>query len=382
MAKGRVVILVLMDALAIHVVSSLADYVTDRLGAEPSWASYLFAPVPTITAVCKEAVLTGVTPDRACGKLPQALLRAYRLDASELQVSANWEDAERTALHPCTRLLVHRDNRLDDRLHQTASYASLLEDCVGLFARTAALLARWVDDFRCINQSAPIVLLTADHGFTYGPPPDRSMDGEGMGGAPRCIEINGDAANAERDDPSLTVPDRVRFHLPKSFLAARGRRFGSDTATGWTLAHGGLLPEEVVIPVLEWFGDQDLVCWPNVEFPDGAEFDRNRWLLPVVLSNPYSRSLNAGSMLVGVSGSGRGEECRFPPLDGGSEHRLEFQLSGDNLPDGEKLGVDVTIKIHASRGQGESSQTRQYLVARAKRLMERTVEQDDFEGMF
>ena len=135
LAKGRAVILVLMDALAIHVVSSLADYVTDRLGAEPSWASYLFAPVPTITAVCKEAVLTGVTPDRACGKLPQALLRAYRLDASELQVSANWEDAERTALRPSTRLLVHRDNRLDDRLHQTASYASLLEDCVGLFAQ-------------------------------------------------------------------------------------------------------------------------------------------------------------------------------------------------------------------------------------------------------
>ncbi len=272
---------------------------------------------------------------------------------------------------------------MDDRLHQTASYASLLEDCVGLFARTAALLARWVDDFRCINQSAPIVLVTADHGFTYGPPPDRSLDGgEGLGGSQRCIEIDGDVGIAELDDPSLTVLDRVRFHLPKSFLAARGRRFGSDTATGWTLAHGGLLPEEVVIPVLEWFGDEDLIRWPNVAFPDGAEFDRNRWLVSIVLGNPYSRPLNAGTIAVGISGSGRPDECLFPSLEAGAEHRLSFQLAGGDLPDGEKLGVDVTIRVRAARGRGEACQTRQYLVERAKRLVERTVEQDDFEAMF
>jgi len=383
LGKGRAVILVLIDALAIQVASSLADYVTDRLRSEPSWISYLFAPVPTITAVCKEAVLTGTTPDRACGNLFQALLRAYRLDTSELQVSASWEDAERTALRPNTRLLVHRDNRLDDRLHETASYSSLLEDCVGLFARTAALLARWVDDFRCIHQSPPVVLLTADHGFTYGPPPGPSADGgQSVGTTPRCVEIDGDVCRAEPMDASLTVLDRLRFHLPKSFLAARGRQFGSDTASRWTLAHGGLLPEEVVIPVLEWFGDEDLVRWPNVAFPDGAECDRNRWLLPVVLTNPYSRPLRAGAIAVGVSGSGRTEERGFPQLEAGAEHRLSFQLAGGNLPDGEKLGVDVTIRIHASRGRGESSQTRQYLVGRAKRLVERTVEQDDFEAMF
>jgi hypothetical protein len=324
-----------------------------------------------------------VTPDRACGNLHQALLRAYRLDASELQVSTSWEDAERTALHPTARLLVHRDNRLDDRLHATASYSSLLEDCFGLFARTAALLARWVNDFRCINQSPPVLLLTADHGFTYGPPPARRLDGgKGMVASPRCMEIDGDACEAQLDDPSLTVLDRDRFHLPKSFLAARGRRFGRDTATGWTLAHGGLLPEEVVIPVLEWFGDEDLVTWPTVAFPDGAEFDRNRWILPVVLSNPYSRPVNAGSVFVGVAGLGRHEERAFPSLEAGIEHRLEFQLPGDDLPDGETLAVDVTIRIHAARGRGESTETRQYLVDRAKRLVERTVEQDDFEAMF
>ena len=381
--QGRAVILVLMDALAIHVASALTDYVSDRFGAEPSWSSHLFAPVPTITSVCKEAVLTGRTPDQACGNLRTALLRAYRLEPSELLVSASWQDAERTALQSTTRLLVHRDNRLDDRLCETASYASLLEDCAGLFARAAALLSRWVDDFRCLHQSPPVVLVTADHGFTYGPPPDPYADrAPAKGPASRCIELGGAVGESGVDDPSLTVLDRNKFHLPKDFLAARGRRFGSDTTTGWTLAHGGLLPEEVVIPVLEWFGDAGTVCWPNVEFPEGAQYDRTGWLVPLLLSNPHSRRLNGGTLAIGIAGSGRREECRFPALDAGGTYRLDMQMTGDNLPDGEKLCIDVTFKIHAARGQSELTQDRQYLVERAKRLMERTVEQDEFEAMF
>jgi hypothetical protein len=383
LANGRSVILVLMDALAIHMVYGLADYMADRLRCEPSWWSNLFAPVPTITAVCKEAVLTGATPDRTCGNLRQALLRAYRLGPSELQISASWEDAERTALQPTTRLLVHRDNRLDDRLHETGSYCSLVEDCVGIFARTAALLARWVEDFRCINQSSPVVLLTADHGFTYGPPPGYQVGASGkVAASRRCVEIDGDPAAMVAKDPSLTALDGARFHLARSYLAARGRRFGTDTATGWTLAHGGLLPEEVVIPVLEWFGDEAAVCWPSVVFPDGAWYDRRWWVVPLAISNPHSRRLNAGTVTIGVSGSGLHQQQSFPALDAGGSHRIEFRLPADNLPDGEKLCVDVTLKIRAAGGQADSQQTQQYLVERAKRLVERTEEQDAFESMF
>ncbi len=381
--QGHAVILVLMDALAIHLASRLADYVSDRFRAEPSWSTYLFAPVPTITAVCKEAVLTGSMPDQACGNLKSALLRNYRLEPNELVVSASWEDAERTELRPTTRLLVHRDNRLDERLHATASYSSLLEDCAGLFARTAALLSRWVDDLRCLHQNAPVVLLTADHGFTYGPPPDRNLDaGEARRAASRCIEIGDAVHERQREDPSLTVLDRKTFRLPKDFLAARGRRFGSDTASGWTLAHGGLLPEEVVIPVLEWFGDQQTVRWPNILFPDGAWYERRWWVVPLEVRNLYSQRLNAGSVTAGVSGSGQRLESRFPALEAGEVHRLEFRLAGDNLPSGEQLCLDVMLKVQVVRGQQETTQTQQYLVPRAQRLVERTEEEDDFESMF
>ena len=383
LANGRSVILVLMDALAVHVASDLAHYISDQLHREPMWSSHLFAPVPTGSAFCKEAVLTGKTPDSSSGNLRQALLRGYNLDPAELQLTASWKDAERTAIQSATRLLVHRDNRLDDRLHETGSYYSLLEDCSGIFARTAGLVARWVDDFRCINQSPPVVLLTADHGFTYGPPPGHeTAGGRKIPPTQRCIEIQGDPLDVELSDPSLTVLDGDRFHLPNSFLAARGRQFGTDTATGWTLAHGGLLPEEVVIPVLEWFGEEDVVSWPSITFPDGVEFDRNQWIVRVLLSNPHARPLSAGSLVVGISGTGDGEQDSFPALKTGAEHRIELRLSGNNIPDGEKLSIDVVIRVRASQRRGESTQTNQYLVDKAKRLVERTVEQDDFEAMF
>ncbi len=148
------------------------------------------------------------------------------------------------------------------------------------------------------------------------------------------------------------------------------------------MAHGGLLPEEVVIPVLEWFGDEDKVPWPRLEFPDGAEFLRDGWLFSVVLTNPHARSVGGGSIILCVSGTGDRVERAFPTLASGDQHRLEFQLAGDNLPDGERLSVDVTIRLRGSRGRSEVCQTNQYLVERAKRLVERTSEQDEFESMF
>ncbi len=148
------------------------------------------------------------------------------------------------------------------------------------------------------------------------------------------------------------------------------------------MAHGGLLPEEVVIPVLEWFGDEDQAPWPRVEFSDGAEFLRDGWILPIELTNPHPRPVSGGSITVCASGSGCRVEKAFPKLASGDRHRLELQLAGENLPDGERLSVDVTIRLQGRRGSGEVSQTNQYLVERAKRLVERTSEQDEFESMF
>jgi PglZ domain len=380
---GRAVIVVSVDALAAHIVNDAVAHLNDQLRAEPTWRSHVFAPVPTVTAVCKAAVLTGALPDACGGDLIAALSKAYRLNSSELQVSASWQDAERLRITPMTRLVVYRENRVDDQLHSTVSYRVLLEDCTRVFVRLSQLVARWLADFRCLNRVSPLVLLTADHGFTYGPPPGKETKGHRhLNPAHRCIEIEGSPQADELSDSSLTLIDKDRFHLPRSYLAARGRYFGSGTASGWALSHGGLLPEEVIIPVIEWFGDEASLIWPTVVFPDGAAFDGNRWLITCGVRNPHSRPLPSGSLIAGISGSGRCTPVPLPRLESGRETVVELELQGPDLPEGEKLPVEVILRLRAGPGGQEVERADEYLVPRARRLVERTAAQDDFEEMF
>jgi hypothetical protein len=118
--------------------------------------------------------------------------------------------------------------------------------------------------------------------------------------------------------------------------------------------------------VLDWLTDRQVLDWQLLQHP----------------KTPEPLADWAAVVTVGVAGSGERQESGFPALEAGEVHRLEFRLAGDNLPSGEKLCLDVTLKLRAVRGQHETTQTRQYLVQRARRLAERTEEEDDFESMF
>jgi len=54
------------------------------------------------------------------------------------------------------------------------------------------------------------------------------------------------------------------------------------------MSHGGLLPEEVIVPIVEWFGDEHVIPWPEVTFPDGAERDFDGWVLRALSTCPGS----------------------------------------------------------------------------------------------
>jgi len=299
----------------------------------------LFAPVPSITSVCKMAVLTGTLPDQCGADLLAALSRTYRLNGAEVQLSASWQDAERLRLAPATRLVVYRENRIDEQLHHTGSYRVLVEDSSRVLLRVAQLVARWVTDFRCLHQALPLALLTADHGFTYGPPPGQETQSHRpLNPTHRCVEIEGAPSAGELSDGSLTFLDQERFHLSRSYVAARGRYFGTGTASGWALSHGGLLPEEVIIPVVEWFSGEPSLLWPDVAFPDGGDASHVRQsmilligystmpLAPAALSWGISARTRDSSRMVFTatqSGSDRAETVGF--CRAGSKTRILFR---------------------------------------------------------
>jgi hypothetical protein len=377
---GRHVIVILVDALAIHVIETALGEFEKALGASPTRVRYSFCPVPTITAVCKEAILGGVYPEQCHGNLQQTLLKRYGLTPEQLQLAAHWQDAERVPVTRSVRLLVHRDNRLDEQLSTYTNYHALRESFTPIVATLAKLVQQWVEAFRHWHDTPPLVILTGDHGFTFGPRPEKS--GESTDGLHRCVELGErKPEDAELRDDSLTFLDRKVFHLRGSYLVARGRTTGYGTMSGWWLSHGGLLPEEVIVPVAEWFGDQQALPFPELSVPDGAVRDTGRWLFTLLLANKQPVQTSGGRIRVTTVGESTGVSASYPPLRPGTTHTLSFEIPGADLLTAQDLVFEVTL----SPRSGDSTTQdviRHMQVARARQFVERTQGQVAFEEMF
>jgi hypothetical protein len=377
--QGRQVILVLVDALAVHVVASALAALGQELGEPPTRLRYSFSPVPTITEVCKEAILGGELPQNCHGNLAQTLLRRYSLTPEQIQLAAHWHDSERVRVTRAVKLLVYRDNRLDEQLFTFTSYRALRESFEPIIASVARLLRQWTEEFKHWHGSPPMVILTGDHGFTFGP--KSSSDNVTGRNLHRCVSLgDGRPEDSDLRDESLTFLDRETFHLRSGYLVARGRTSGRGTISGWTLSHGGLLPEEVIVPVAEWFGDQKVVPSPEVSVPAGAARDRGQWVITLHLSNIYPVPIAAGRVRVTLPGEGDGPSENFPALKPGASHQIPLEVPGDEIPGSQEVIFEVTL---TPRGDSTALDiVRHVHVPRVKQFVERTRDQAAFEDMF
>jgi len=376
--QGRAVILVLVDALAVHVTTSALTAMEKVLGEMPTRLRYSFSPVPTITEVCKEAILGGVFPQNCNGNLSHTLQKRYSLTPDQIQLAAHWHDAERVRVTRNVRLLVYRDNRLDEQLSTFTSYSTLRESFEQIIASVARLVRRWSEEFKHWHASSPLVILTGDHGFTFGP--KSVSDSSGSRDIHRCVSLgNGKPPESELRDESLTFLDRETFNLRNNYLVARGRSTGKGTMSGWVLSHGGLLPEEVIIPVVEWFGDEQAVCSPEVSVPAGATRDSGQWLITLQLRNNHPVPTVGGRVRVTLPGEGTGPAQNYPSLTPGRVQLVSFEVPGNDIP-GSEVIFEVTLSPRGEHGTPDI--VRHVPVVRAKQFVERTREQTDFEGMF
>lgn len=377
---GRPVILVLVDALAIHVAGEALAAFTAEFDKQPTSLRYSFSPVPTITEVCKEAILGGILPEECTGNLSQTILRRYELRKEQLQLAAHWQDAERVRVTKNVRLLVYRDNRLDDNLSTFTSYRALRESFAPTISSIAKLVGQWVEEFRHWHDAPPLVLLTGDHGFTFGPKTDLASGR--TSGSHRCVELGeGLPEDSELRDDSFTFLDRETFHLRGGYLVARGRVTGSGTMSGWTLSHGGLLPEEVIVPVIEWYGDQQAAPFPDLTVPAGALRDRGQWVFTLHLRNNNPVQTNGGRIRVTLAGEGTGPAKQYPPLRSGASAHIPVEVSGEDVLNASEIVFEVTL---SPRGTdcAVKDLVRHVNVTRARQFIERTKDQAAFEDMF
>lgn len=383
LSAERTVLLVMVDALPIHQSVDIVGFLSDNLGEFPTFSSFIFVPIPTVTEVCKEAILTGKLPSECRGEIKPQLQKRFSLSDDEILLAANWKDAERLQINAETRLVVYRDNRLDDQLHRLGSYGAMLEDSKAVFLKLSRLLRRWSDDIRCITQKPPLVLLTADHGYTFGPTPGRETIGRhSLDGANRCSAVSGPVSDADSIDDSITIIDKNTFRLKQSYLAARGRYFGRGTMSGWAMAHGGLLPEEVIVPFIEWFGNEELTPWPSIDFGEFGYVDQGAFVLVANVVNPRNLPTIPCTLRLTIPGEDGHQMESVSSLAVGASVTIEVRLALRHSEVNDSVPISVLMRCKERKTGDLLEKSIDLLVQRKKQLVEKTRDQDEFENMF
>ena len=276
---------------------------------------------------------------------------------------------------------MYRENRLDDQLSTAGNYLELRGHIKTLADRVAKLVKRYVRDVQYVTDKTPQLIMTADHGFTYGPSPGAQTRGHvALNGSHRCIELDRPVHELDLRDESITVVDPDRFHVKQSYLAARGRYFGSNTVSGWKMTHGGLLPEEVIIPVVEWYGSETAITWPRIEYLDTASRIRGEWQFQVKLRNDYSLPSASGSIVFRIAGSLSHADFTFLSMPPGEMTKIDV-LIPDDIERSSILNVEVCMTTMLDNGV-QRAKTHLLDIPISLQLSERTEDQDAFEEMF
>jgi len=232
--QAYVVVVIMVDALSALnqdiVLAELAGL--NHLNLQQG---YLFAPLPTLTEVGKMAVLTGIEANAQNGHSQTEILQNhyqnYLPDNNSLKVIRSWtESSER--LNETTQLLVFFENRLDDRLHQCKSFSKHRDDIKPIIKQIKRSIERWRKDAAHLNKDIAF-FITADHGMTVT---NELYQGQALGKVKERVFKGIQTAESNQDFVSIND-----YAVPK-----KRWRLNSDAL----LTHGGLTPEEVIIPFI------------------------------------------------------------------------------------------------------------------------------------
>jgi hypothetical protein len=72
----------------------------------------------------------------------------------------------------------------------------------------------------------------------------------------------------------------------------------------------------------------------------------------------------------------------LPRIEAGHHASVDMTVPGENVPEGASLAIEVTIRQRAPQTGTESERVDRYQIPRSKQLVERTLEQAEFEDMF
>ena len=234
-----------------------AQQITEFISAESPRLSLddleiVFAPLPTVTHFAKPSLMAGVTPVQAFEEEEVGSIEKRDPDVVNALISAK-----------AGGLIIWSVLEPDKTYHKPLDVQTLLYEVEGRLRSIAQRVARIVKE---VDERQKLrVFVTTDHGRllsashrVHEVPPKMKAHGRAAWG-PVSVPFDDDGIYI---DGALAYIDAERFGLPETtaiilsddaFLTSDGK-----TGTEW-FPHGGVFPEEVLIPWVQFTRDRDPV---------------------------------------------------------------------------------------------------------------------------
>lgn len=328
----------------------------------------LFAPLPTLTEIGKMAIVTG----KPTSQLPndqEAAIRqryqAYLPEKDSLKVIKSWQYASEH-IDESTNLVVFFENRIDERLHDCVDFTKHRKDVLPILRQTMASIDNWKKDAGYMNRDV-VFFITADHGMTVT---QSNYQGQALGEVKeRVFKTKNSTVDDAEDFVFLPQGSDSGYMVPK------GRVRLNDSAL---LTHGGLTPEEVLVPFVTLSSRQpEVIKTPlelNVLNNKCQRIADKSWQLSVELSagvRVRNVSLKFESPLIG--------EESIAAIDAGASQKLLLSFSGSSDQSGL---TDITIHLSYDRDGAHEFNTKQFSCLFPESLIEKDMATQGFEDMF
>ncbi len=253
-ASEHVTLLVVLDGLGYFDSEQLLQFISDgsdRLTLDAR--EIAFSPLPTITDFAKPSLLKGLNPARALDDA-KSLGSLEKKDSRVVEALATADTGD---------VVIWSLQEPDKAYHDRQEREAILEEVRGRLQSLAGRLIRVAHKVPVERQLK--VVISTDHGRLWGSSERNHSLPPGMKGRGRAawgaLKMDFPASGYVIEDKIVYLhAGRFGLHEPcavplsdESFLTADGKS-GTDL-----FAHGGLYPEEVLIPWLEFTRDRSLL---------------------------------------------------------------------------------------------------------------------------
>lgn len=297
---NEVTIYAILDGLNVPDSFSLLKHIAARTNRLTILQNELcFSPVPTITEICKQALKRGYTPRIAANDpnpdpphvkiLPEKKALEYLLQTAQPGDLLIWS-------------IMEPDETYHSKGYDRQTLKKVVSD------RLESVADRLVNAVLAIpDDKKARLIVTTDHGrllnaserTTQAPPGMRPHQRAAIGTSGAAFPPTGILL---QDNAGIAILNSDRFHIPEdaAVVLGEGSFLMEDGRSGTELfPHGGVSPEEVIIPWIEFAKDAEspkIVCTISGEGQESTQ-----GTVHIVIQNPSNMTLRALTLALVLS---------------------------------------------------------------------------------